>query len=134
MKLRAYRITGSAMFDAVPLVHIRVQETTDTHGLVGRLLGWMLTERIYSAYRTGGATGGGFMSHHFEPADAEKIVAWLKENGAVEGISDPDGDPPEPTLKAESPAPSKPLTMGERIAAGGGNLFSHSTDKRTWIK
>ncbi len=93
MKLRAYRITGPAMFDARPLVHICVQETKDTRGIVGRLLGWMCENDVYTAPRTGGTSGGGFMSQCFEANEAEKVIAWLKAQGVVEGVSDPASDP-----------------------------------------
>lgn len=68
-------------------------------------------------------------SGHDIPADCYECVAALRAL-----LPPAPSEAKGPTSKTLDPAPPTPLTWGEQIVAGGGNLFSHSTDKRKWIK
>lgn len=88
MKLPAYERTGRARFQITKTVDIQVQETIDTledprGGLVLRLLRFIGEHELYPC--RGGTSGGGFYcaSHYVE--DAEKIEAFLREQGAEVG-------------------------------------------------
>lgn len=50
----------------------------DDHGLVRRLLQWLISADIYQSAGAGSSGGGQFIGY-FEPADAEKVSAWLRE-------------------------------------------------------
>lgn len=52
----------------------------DDHGLVGRFLNWQQEHKIFPALM-GTICGGGRYSGAFYEADAEKVLAWFRENG-----------------------------------------------------
>ncbi len=55
----------------------------DDGGLVKRFLRWSLDSKIYSVVPAGHSGGGSYLGF-YEPKDAEKVRAWLLENGAIE--------------------------------------------------
>ena len=57
--------------------------TRDDDGLVGRFLRWCVDHEVYSAVHAG-HSGGGSYAGAFTPADAERVLAWLRAEGAVE--------------------------------------------------
>ena len=72
----------SASFTAKTIVwiHVRDREHCGREESVGRLLKWMLDEKIYSAVRGGYSAPWGHAGG-YSPADAVRIVGWLEENG-----------------------------------------------------
>jgi len=83
--LKAYTLTGPATFTAEPVVWVHLQCTADTMDLVHRLLGFMSEHNIYQE-PYGSRSGGGVFSAAFKPEDAERIKAWLLEQGARQRI------------------------------------------------
>lgn len=55
----------------------------DDGGLVQRFNQWTLDEEVYSLNINGGYSGGGGYMGFYTPEDAEKVQAWLLENGVV---------------------------------------------------
>jgi hypothetical protein len=67
---------------AEPLVRISIVGdqraatlTRDDHGVVLRLLNWLIAQEIHSKH--GGVAGGGQYVGYFAPAKAELVKAWL---------------------------------------------------------
>lgn len=83
--LKAYRINGPAQFGVQPVVWVSIQDTQDTMtpegGLCGRFMNWCVSQRFWTMFP--GSSGGGAFTGAFHPQHAEKIRAWLTEQGAV---------------------------------------------------
>jgi len=83
-KLKAFTLTGPAHFAVQPLVLIRIQDTKDTlgenwEGLGLRFLKWCFEQKVYSVRTM--TSGGGYFEALFLPEDADRITAWLLEQG-----------------------------------------------------
>jgi hypothetical protein len=52
------------------------RNTREDHGVVLRLLYWLITQEIHSEIG-GGMSGGGRYVGYFTPADAKRVRAWL---------------------------------------------------------
>lgn len=79
-------------FTVTTWIHIRGEKVdNDPHraredgDLVGRFLEWSAKERIHRA-EGGGYTGGGGHSGSYAAKDAKRIIAWLREQGAIEAL------------------------------------------------
>lgn len=83
-RLKAYTLEGAATYTVTPLTWIEIQDTQDTMepgpGLVQRFCRWCVETSTYAVVTT--RLGGGQFIGGFEPTDAPKVVAWLRENGA----------------------------------------------------
>lgn len=85
MELKAYSLNGPAQLKLIPAVQVQLQDTKDTiaDSMVPRLFKWLMANEIYPVLR-GGISGGGLYIGHYTTGDAEKIRAWLLEQGVVE--------------------------------------------------
>lgn len=89
MTLTAYTLEGPAEFELQELIWVTIQDTKDTlkedptESLGYKFMKWCWDQAIYSPIRAG-ATGGGFHYYGYPIEHAEKIRAWLLENGGVE--------------------------------------------------
>ncbi len=86
-KLKAFTLAGPATFTLQPLVRVHIQDTRDTmgsdwSGLCTRFSEWAYKNRIL--YVKGESSGGGAFTAYYLPADAERIRAWLAEQGGQE--------------------------------------------------
>ena len=75
-------------FTASPVVWVVIKgeerdeyETRDDGGLIGRFMAWMLKERVFQSRAGGGTVGGGVFMGAFAPADAERVIDWLRAEG-----------------------------------------------------
>ena len=81
-------------YHATPVVWIHIRgEKKDTNssrvrsdgGLVTRFLEWCLSNEVYTAPEVrAGYSGGGGHAAAYHVEDAERAIAWLRENGAEE--------------------------------------------------
>lgn len=70
--------------------------TRDDDGLVGRLLDWSMKAKVYSL--RGMTSGGGIYTALYLPEDAEKVLAWLAEQGIEPGrVNTYNGEDHEPS-------------------------------------
>jgi len=77
---RKYWLEGAAGFGVERLVHVWVQETLDVHGLVERLQAWRIENEI--PVLRSGSRGIGYIELVLREEDAERVIAWLREQGA----------------------------------------------------
>jgi hypothetical protein len=56
----------------------------DDDGVVARLRAWLEEQDIETLPLCGGLSGGGAFRNAFRPVDAEKVLAWLREQGCEE--------------------------------------------------
>jgi hypothetical protein len=83
-QLKAFTLTGPALFAVQPLVLVRIQDTKDTlgehwEGLGSRFMKWSGENQIpIVKFLT---SGGGYFEALFLPEDAGKIMTWLLEQG-----------------------------------------------------
>ncbi len=70
-------------FDGIPLVWIKIRNSLSDEdcALRKQLDTFMWDNDILPAIRSGGG-GPDWDSHGYRPADARKIILWLKEHGA----------------------------------------------------
>lgn len=82
-QLKAFTLTGSAQFVIQPFILIRIQDTKDTMspegGLGQRFIKWTGENQILIVKLI--TSGGGYVEALFLPEHAEKIRAWLHEQG-----------------------------------------------------
>ena len=87
-----FKAVPKVTFRLIPLVRVVLEGEPhprgfpylpDDDGMVGRLLTWMLAERVYSAV-AGGASGGGRYIGYHSAEDAARIAVWLREQGVSE--------------------------------------------------
>lgn len=80
-------------FDVAPLVWIsfrgeRVSEdryrVREDGGFLSRFLRWSEEQKIWPVSGKGCHSGGGSFGGAFEAIDAERVIAWLREQGAIE--------------------------------------------------
>jgi hypothetical protein len=67
------------VFESRPVIYIEIGVPILGEDL-NRFFAWCGTEKIWTSVRAGMSGGGQFIGM-FEPADGEKVVAWLLENG-----------------------------------------------------
>lgn len=76
-------------FAATPIIWIQIRGERDEKdprrlraddGLVARFLAWVSSERMFSTL--GGTSSPGYYSGGWAPDDAERVVEWLRKEGA----------------------------------------------------
>ena len=85
MKVRSF-IDADPEFTAISLVFIEVRGREHK-----KFLRWCLDNEIYS--ERGGGGGMGREASYYRPEVAEKVLAWLKENGATRTEEIPSWEP-----------------------------------------
>lgn len=83
-QLKAFTLTGPAHFSVQAFVLVRIQDTKDTlgtdwQGLGARFSKWSFEQKLYATKIL--TSGGGYFEAMCPPEDAEKIRAWLTEQG-----------------------------------------------------
>jgi hypothetical protein len=86
-QLKAFTLTGPAHFTVQPVVLVQIQDTKDTlggdwNGLAARFGKWSRDNKVHAVRYV--SSGGGALEAYFSPEDAERIRAWLVEQGGQE--------------------------------------------------
>jgi hypothetical protein len=79
VRVRDERVpTGQSHPELGPLPMAR-----DTGGLLGRFYKWLGEVDLWPLTRYGGLIDSGEFGGAFRPADAQKVIDWLRANGAT---------------------------------------------------